>query len=80
MKATEKLIEVKFNKEVWEKNKIKVLETMLLSISLIAAFLLIFTIAEMIKDWSISNEQLTTSLVCLVWLGGFSLYGCLVSR
>ena len=80
MNTTEKLIEVKFNKEVWKKNKIKVLETVLLTITMIATILLLLSIVAMVETWSISGEPFIISIICLAWLVPFSLYAYYVSE
>ena len=74
MNTTEKLIEVKFNKKVWKKTKLKIVESILITITLLAVYLLLNSIVAMIEAWCIIEIQLIIGIISLVWLGLFTLY------
>ena len=80
MNTTEKLIEVKFNKKVWKKTKLKIVESILITITLLAIYLLLNSFVAMIEAWCIIEIQLIIGIISLVWLGLFTLYLFIVGR
>lgn len=76
----EKLVEIKFNKKVWNKTKINIIKTTVLAITLLAFIFLMESFVAMVEQWSISGSPLVVSLVCLAWLGLFATYLFIVNR
>lgn len=80
MNTTEKLIEVKFNKKVWKKTKINIIEQTMLFITVMALIFLMESFVAMVEQWSISGIPLIVNLICLAWLGIFTVYLFIVNR
>ena len=80
MNTKEKLIEVKFNKKVWKKKKINIAEKTMLFITVMAFIFLMESFIAMVEQWSISGTPLILSIICLAWLGIFTLYLLIVNR
>lgn len=80
MNTTEKLIEVKFNKKVWKKTKINLAEKTMLFITVMAFIFLMESFVAMVEQWSILGIPLIVNLICLAWLGIFTLYLLIVNR
>ena len=78
MNTTEKLIEVKFKKKVF--NTTKAIEKVMLFITVAALVFLIESFVEMVEQWSISGIPFIISIVCLAWLGIFTVYLLTINR
>ena len=74
MNTMGKLIEVKYNKKVWKKTKIKIVDSIIIMITLLAIYLLLNSFVAMVEHWCIIEIQLIIGIISLVWLGIFTLY------
>lgn len=75
----EKLFEIKFNKRVWKKTKIKIVDSIIIMITLLAIYLLLNSFVAMIEHWCIIEEQLIVGAISLAWLGLLTLYLSIVN-
>ena len=80
MNTTEKLIEVKINKRVWNKTITNIIKKIMLFITIAALIFLMISFVAMVEQWSISGIPLVTSIICLAWLGIFTIYLFIVNR
>lgn len=70
----ERLVEIKFNKKVWNKTITNIIKSVMLAITIFAFIFLMESFVAMVEQWSISGSPLIINMMCWTWFIIFGLY------